>query len=150
MVIKYRISPILKQIFYYSLKVWGINLCFIIIILSSFLNGNSDTFWNFSTIIALVFLYSLPSLILFSFISSCMIVFTRINHWLKKIILLFCYFVLVLISSFIVLGLNEYDETPFYLIFSILYGLPSLLTIGLFFPDKLDEYLKNNKNTEGA
>ena len=150
MVLKNKISTVIKQTFFYSSKVWLVNICFFVIILSSIFDRTSNSFFDFKTIIALTILYSFPSMVIFSCISYKMLCWDKLNHWIKKVLLLFCYLLLVLLSSFIVLGKNDYDGTPFFLIFSILFGLPSLISIGLFFPDRLDEYLKTHKNTEGV
>ncbi len=147
MILKNKISTVFRQIFYYALKVWLIDILIFSSIWASFYNGMHIRVWDIFKGICFLFLYSLPFLIIFSWLSYKIIAFTKWHHLIKKITLLILSFVVIITTSFMVFGEEDYDGTPVYLIFFVLFSFPILITVGLFFPDKLDESLKILKNT---
>lgn len=146
---KIKISPVFKQTFYYSFKVWVVDILIFGVVLSTFYNGISIKFLDIVEGIILTISYSLLSFAIFSFLSYWIIGFTIFNHWVKKIVLLICVLTLILITNCILWGQEDYDGTPYYAIFSFLFSVPTLISIGIFFPDDLDEKLKQTKILRG-
>ena len=150
MVLKNKISTVFRQTSYYAFKVWLVDILIFSSIFASFYNSMHIKFWDISKGICFLLLYSLPFLIIFSWLSYKIIVFTKWHHLTKKITLLILSLIIIITTSFVIFGEEDYDGTPIYLIFCVLFSFPILITVGLFFPDGLDEYLKTHKITEGV
>ena len=150
MIFKNKISTVFRQTFYYALKVWLVDILIFIVILCLIFNLTLTEFCAIAKFFRVIALGSLLFLILFSWISYQIVAFIRWNHWVKKILLSCIALIFIFISTFTIFRGAEFYGYSLYFNFSVLWGFPTLIGVGLFFPDKLDESLKILKNTEGV
>lgn len=127
---------ILKRCLIYSTLVWLVNILIILSFIFSITEG-SLLIWV-STILALSAVLGIS---LFGVITY-LIIKTRLNHWIKKILLALVAILMIAISSYMIFGEDDYEGEKIYKGFSLIFSIPTLITIGIFYPDQLDEELR--------
>jgi hypothetical protein len=131
---------ILKKCFLYAVKVWLVNILFLLGLYSSLSIGiNASKIAQFAFWMILFFIVN--SIILGGF--SYFIIKSLLNHWVKKITLLLFTILLLLVISFLVVVKEEYEGLLVAIGITFLLSIPTLFSIGLFYPDKLDIALRD-------
>ena len=133
---------IIKKCFIYSFKIWLVNDLLLLGLVFN-LSPKIDNFpyIQFVILIPLIFLINSTILGVFSYI----LIKSNLNHWFKKILLLLIAILITIIFSYVIFRETEFYGDKIYLGIACIFSIPTLFTVGLFYPDKLDEELRREK-----
>jgi hypothetical protein len=127
---------ILRKSLIYSAKIWLVNL----ILLGILIYTQTKINFKYITIIVLIFFVK------FIILGFCayLIIKSKNHHVIKKITIVLIGILLIFIACYAFLGQVE-DDKGSIISFGItfLLSIPILITSGLFYPDKLDEDIRN-------
>ena len=133
---------IIKECVAYAFKTWLVNILLLLGVAFIFSHGvESFSYVQFVIFIASTFIIHSIVLGLLSYY----IIKTNLNHWFKKILLLFIAILIITIFSYLIFGETDFYGDKLYIALACVFSIPTLFTIGLFYPDKLDEELRRRK-----
>jgi hypothetical protein len=125
---------VLTRCFLYATKVWLVNFIFLIIFLYYTIKID---FLVLSALVGFSLIHnSILTLLTFY------LIYKRLNHWLKKILLVALEIISISIVNILIFRDAEIEDNNIAYGLSLVLSIPTLITIGLFYSDKLDEDLR--------